>query len=172
VALDHPAEVAGPAIAQHGRGRRRGRQERLDLRHGVRQALQHRRRQMTDQPGRGVLHPLVERGHGLPARLGEAQSPLTAVLLGRGASDQALRHQPAQDATEIARVEAEGLADLTGRGRLAGRQFAEHPRLGRREASVHALAECAHAAGVETVEAASAIDKRVHAHKGESQLVD
>ena len=79
------------------------------------------------------------------------------------ARDPALRLEAAQDAADIAGVEAELGLQLGGERRLAVGDLVEQPRLGQRQVAVHIMGvERAGEAGVEAGEGAHGGDGIVH----------
>ena len=116
--MDHKAHVAGPVRAQHAvrlrrlRPRRLGGEKILDAAHrrheprpvALGEPRQHRRDLVA---GAGV-----DRGELLAALKGERDQALAGVARRRRAHDQPGVREAAQDAAEIAGVEAELLAEL------------------------------------------------------------
>ena len=114
----------------------------------------------------------LERREGGASFRGQARAGAGARRRRRGAARQPLRFEAAQDAAQIAGVEAEIAAEI-GRGRrLAVRELVEDAHLGQRERAVEqAIAERADAAGVEAVERAHRIDRRSGRHHDHCQPI-
>jgi hypothetical protein len=102
---------------------------------------------------------LFDRRKSLPPARRDRQQALPRVGLGALADDQPARLEAAQDAAQVAGIEAEILGEF-GRGRpVAMDDLVEHPRFGERERALQpAFLQHADALGVEAVEAPHAGD--------------
>jgi hypothetical protein len=92
------------------------------------------------------------------AGLREAQQALAGVLRMRLAREPAGAFEAAQDAAQVAAVQAEVLADLARHSALAVRQLVEHAHVGQRHVAAEVGVEGADAARVEAVELAHRLD--------------
>ncbi|MNS82625.1 hypothetical protein D3C72_1163730 [compost metagenome] len=92
------------------------------------------------------------------AGLGQAQHALAGVARVRLAREPAVGFEAAQDAAEVARVEAQVAPDLAGDGGFAVRQLVEHAHVGQRQVAAQIGVEGADAARVEAVEPADGLD--------------
>ena len=99
--------------------------------------------------------PRFERLEGLAAARGDRQEALPGVVRRDVLADQPALVKAAQDAAEIAGVEAEIAADVGRGGAVALLDLVEHARFGQRERAVEpAVLQHAEMLGVEAVEAA------------------
>jgi len=113
------------------------------------------------------VRPRLERGEGGPPPLGQRQMALAPVGFRRRSLDQVAPLEAAQDAAQVARVQAELAAELRRGGLLAVRKLVEHPHLAQRERALEiALVQQADLLGVEAVEAPHRRDARIEAGLG------
>ena len=157
VAGDHPAEIAGLRFAQDDVALRCSlrRHHGLDRAHRGDEIILLGRGQPAEQ-GADLLHgPRFERIEGLASARCQRQDALPTIVGRDVLADQPALVEPAQDAAEVAGIEAEIATDLGRGGAAALPDLVQHARLGQRERAVEpAVLQHAEILRVEAVEAA------------------
>src|SRR5712691_1018089 len=141
--------------------------EPLDRAHGVDQPTLLGVRERVQEGGDLFTRSDVERGEGSLSLPGEGEELLAAVRPRASLGDQPALPETAQDAAEVARIEAEILAEVARRGALPVCQLVEDAHFGQGErARQQALAEEADRARVIPVERPHRYDSRFESLPG------